>query len=468
VHSCNYTITMQSPAANLITEAHLHDGGLGQTGPILVDFFASGDKSISGNIISGSAAIPGRTYARLLGGTPGASALAGGTLPSVFYIDAHTAANPAGTARGQLVQISGDTVPDGLVYTTPNTYVTGAAITPNTPTSTGGQISNYAISPALSAGLSIHPTTGVISGTPTATRAQTDYTVTASNSAGFTTATVRITVNLGPPLTLSYTTPVSYVTTVQIQNNNPVSTGGQITSYTVSPPLPTGINLNPVNGVISGTPTVTATATDHTVTGSNTAGTVQATVNITVTSSVTPPSGLSYTIPASYPSGYAITNASPTVSGSTPMTFAVSPSLPAGLSINQNTGVISGTPTAVTASAQYTVTATNGGGSTPYSFNLAITLGLPGPLSYSNDPNLGYAVPPYAIQTMNPTHVGGGAVASYSVSPALPSGISLHTTTGVISGTPTTTNTSATNKYTITATNATGSTQVQVTINVPY
>ena len=49
-----------------------------------------------------------------------------------------------------------------------------------------------------------------------------------------------------------------------------------------------------------------------------------------------------------------------------------------------------------------------------------------------------------------------GTVASYSVSPALPAGVSLSTTSGAISGTPTATASQAT--YTITATNATGST----------
>ena len=37
--------------------------------------------------------------------------------------------------------------------------------------------------------------------------------------------------------------------------------------------------------------------------------------------------------------------------------YSVSPALPAGLSLNTSTGVISGTPTAVTATATYTVTA---------------------------------------------------------------------------------------------------------------
>ena len=80
--------------------------------------------------------------------------------------------------------------------------------------------------------------------------------------------------------------------------------------------------------------------------------------------SLPPPSGLSYT-PSSL-SGTVdteISSLSPSVTG-TVTSYAVSPTLPVGLSISTSTGVISGTPTAVSASASYTVTATNGTGST--------------------------------------------------------------------------------------------------------
>ena len=80
--------------------------------------------------------------------------------------------------------------------------------------------------------------------------------------------------------------------------------------------------------------------------------------------SLPPPSGLSYT-PSSL-SGTVdteISSLSPSVTG-TVTSYAVNPTLPVGLSISASTGVISGTPTAVSASASYTVTATNGTGST--------------------------------------------------------------------------------------------------------
>jgi hypothetical protein len=91
---------------------------------------------------------------------------------------------------------------------------------------------------------------------------------------------------------------------------------------------------------------------------------------------------------------------------------------------------------------------------------VTVTLGAPADLSYSNNPAIGYVQGNY-FPTMNPT-VGGGGATSYSVSPALPSGVSLNTSTGVITGAPT--QSSAFANYTVTASNATGNTQTQISI----
>lgn len=84
-----------------------------------------------------------------------------------------------------------------------------------------------------------------------------------------------------------------------------------------------------------------------------------------------PPSGLSYKSPQVYPLGGAITPLVPTVSG-TVTQYGVSPTLPAGLTLDTASGQISGTPTTTTAAATYTVTAQNSGGST--TFPLSITV----------------------------------------------------------------------------------------------
>ena len=84
-----------------------------------------------------------------------------------------------------------------------------------------------------------------------------------------------------------------------------------------------------------------------------------------------PPSNLSYTTPNVFPTGSAITPLSPAVTG-TVTSYSVNPALPAGLTLSTGTGVISGTPSANTASATYTVTATNSGGNTTFGVVIGI------------------------------------------------------------------------------------------------
>ncbi len=66
--------------------------------------------------------------------------------------------------------------------------------------------------------------------------------------------------------------------------------------------------------------------------------------------------------------------------------------------------------------------------------------------------------------TPNSPTASGGAIDSYGVSPALPTGLSLDTKTGIITGTPSTVSSTAT--YTVTGTNATGSTTASLSITV--
>ena len=68
-------------------------------------------------------------------------------------------------------------------------------------------------------------------------------------------------------------------------------------------------------------------------------------------------------------------------------------------------------------------------------------------------------------QSYSPTVLSsGGAVVSFSVSPSLPNGLTLDTTTGEISGTPTTITPSAT--YTVTGVNSGGQYNVNLVIEV--
>jgi len=125
-----------------------------------------------------------------------------------------------------------------------------------------------------------------------------------------------------------------------------------------------------------------------------------------------PPSGLHYLLnPATYAANVAIAANPPSVSGGAATSFAVSPALPAGLNLDTSTGVVTGTPTAVTPAATYVVTATNASGSATTGLVVAVGPSVRPPygLSYSANPVI------YAVGKAAPPNVptsSGGAVTS--------------------------------------------------------
>jgi hypothetical protein len=271
------------------------------------------------------------------------------------------------------------TAPTNLVY--PQAAInatTGQAIPSDTPT-VGGAAPSFSVSPTLPAGLSLSTTSGVIAGTPTAVATQATYTVTATNSAGTTTATIQITVNAAvvAPTNLAY--PQATITAnvgQAIATDTPTVTG-TVTTYSTTPALPAGLSLNTTTGAISGTPTAVSTQASYIITATNSAGSATATLQITVNAAVTAPSNLSYPQTSINTSvGQPIPADIPTVTG-TVTSFSVSPTLPAGLSLNTTSGAITGAGTAASAQATYTVTASNVGGSTTATLTITINKALP-------------------------------------------------------------------------------------------
>ena len=133
--------------------------------------------------------------------------------------------------------------------------------------------------------------------------------------------------------------------------------------------------------------------------------------------------------------------------------------LPQGLNFNSTTGVFTGTPGLAFAAKTYTITAYNASGSN----STTVTLSCPPNLSI---PSISYN-PPINVFTigtavsLSPTHTGGTPT-GYSISSALPAGLNFSTSTGIISGIPTTN--SAATLYTVTASNASGSSSTVVSI----
>ncbi len=169
-------------------------------------------------------------------------------------------------------------------------------------------------------------------------------------------------------------------------------TAGQSFSYTATfsnfptsygaTGLPAGLSINSTTGVISGTPSAAGSST-VTLSATNGAGTGSGSVTISIAAA---------TLPSNVPAQTSATTASGLIGQAFSYTaaFSNSPSvysatnLPAGLSLNSATGVISGTPS-VTGVFIVTLTATNGSGTSSGVLVLTIASGtagaIPGHLS---------------------------------------------------------------------------------------
>lgn len=117
--------------------------------------------------------------------------------------------------------------------------------------------------------------------------------------------------------------------------------------------------------------------------------------------------------------------------------------------------------TNINATTTYTLTVTSGDGKKATATATVIVLAAPSALTYANEDATYYADVQIAN---NAPSVSGDAPISYSVNPALPSGLSLNAATGVISGTPVAATTQ--NTYTVTATNLVGNTTRDIKITV--
>ena len=247
--------------------------------------------------------------------------------------------NAAGELGSGTVRIA---VEDKLVYTPRSVTVSkGKGMTSMIP---NPGFTNFVITPTLPKGISLHKD-GIIVGVADDDLQEKTYTVMATSKQNIqysTTVEIRIVEDL------SYSTTI-FTALKNLEIPPFIPTAG-FSHFWVTPLLPAGIELDSVTGVISGTPTETSKIMEYTI-GAKGDDFVKTTILLSVADS------LAYT-----PDKQMITKNHPMK----PMIptyrykfMSISPQLPAGITVDTDTGVISGTPVEPMREFVYTVAATS-------------------------------------------------------------------------------------------------------------
>lgn len=298
---------------------------------------------------------------------------------------------------------------------------------------------------ALPGGLTLDPSTGTISGTPTTTGTAT-FTVTATDSAAVPTTSTPIALSIN---TVASTTALNITTSAIASAMAGVDYSAQLTSIGGTAPilwsvttgaLPDGVTLDPVLGTISGVPT--ADGTYSFAVAARDSGTVPAFATRNLTLTVASPNAPQIDPAGSLPTGQVGASYEATLGaegGVGPYTWSISAgALPDGLTIDSSSGLISGAPTT---SGTYDFTVELNDARTPTSQSASIDLEIVIADAPANALTVTDTVGDAVVQspydgTIIP--VGGTAPFSFAVTDgALPAGLSLDPVTGEISGTPT-------------------------------
>jgi len=384
--------------------------------------------------------------------------------PKVFNI---TAKNDAGSVSIPLSISIGVPPPESVVYDIPEVIYAQEPIS-WAPVVTGGNPTEYFVSPALPEGLKLNAQTGVISGTPPGVLEPTEYTVTAKNKTGSCTGPCKFSIIEAPPVGLKYDDvkpeyPRGAVirlnpklTLQTLKNTTEHLTPVPGMKFTIEPALPESLKISERNGVITGQANVITDSTVYTVTVQNASGSTSAPVEFAII--LKAPENLSYPdLPDKLYTGRPVTF-TPQVEGGV-SEWICNEKLPEGLEFDPQSGVIHGVPREIVPRKPYTITARNPDGETSVTVQFSVSLAPPTELAYPDQKPEYPRLIPMSIQ---PTVEG--TVDEYTITPALPAGIAIDPKTGVISGTPT--EVADSTEYTVTATNTTGSVTAPVTFAV--
>ena len=310
----------------------------------------------------------------------------------------------------------------------------------------------YSAVSTLPNGITLNPTTGEISGTPTQVLSEQRFTIQQSNSCSNNTDFIQLTV-LGIPS-------ISYSSSYTLALNEPVDiqpTAANVDSFfIVSGSLPSGLSFNSQTGAITGSPTSLVTSSTIKFRASNELRSADATVVFRVIRRIFQ---FSYEASSHVIALQSSISLSPQITGSCSDYSITSGSLPSGLTLNTQTGVISGAPSQSVNNRQVTIKAQNALGSKTTTLTFTIIAHI---TSFTYSQSI-YTIPKSNSFSITPSVTGD--VDSYSISSgSLPSGLQLNSNTGVVSGTPTQ---SVTNRQvTFREQNAIGSKTTTVTFTV--
>ncbi|MEC7167798.1 MAG: Ig domain-containing protein, partial [Candidatus Thermoplasmatota archaeon] len=214
---------------------------------------------------------------------------------------------------------------------------------------------------------------GIISGTPTVNMTQTTYSVYANNSGGTTYLQLQIKIlEITPEIILS-TVEYSLLDGVLISRITPVSVGGPIEYYTISPSLPLGLLFDSVTGSIYGTPEVLTSGENYTIMAYNSGGNNSLSIYLQIVSK--PPE---FSLSSAFlreTEFVQMTPFTPISTGGNVESWSIDSVLgvlPEGLIFDNLTGTISGTPVSSLDETTFSLTATNSGGSTTQIFLMKI------------------------------------------------------------------------------------------------
>ena len=284
------------------------------------------------------------------------------------------------------------------------------------------------VSGSLPIGLSLNPSTGVISGIPSESISSQSVTIEAVNGTAIGTVVLSFTV-LTLITSFSYPQSIFTLTKNEAFSITPSVDGEQVLFSISSGSLPTGLSLHPYNGIISGIPQSYISSQSVVIKAFNKVSNQTINMSFTVLTPIT-----SFSYPQStcaLPIDESFTIA-PMVNGDAVSFSITSGSLPIGLSINQMNGRISGIPLQSDISSQsVTIKAFNSisNKTAVISFIVSTTITV---FYY---PQISYYLLKNEPFSITPT-INVDDSSFTIVSGSLPNGLSISLPTGVISGIP--------------------------------